>query len=174
METQKSRAEYFREYDQKNPNQKRERNKRWREKNRDKKKEIDARYRAEHQEALQEYQKNRPNPQKDKETREIYRKNNQDYFNTYQRNYRAKLRLKAIELLGGKCVECGFSDWRAMQIDHINGGGHKERKAAKSPSDYYKNIVASVEQGLNEYQLLCANCNQIKRYIRDENPRKRM
>src|SRR5438094_515100 len=44
------------------------------------------------------------------------------------RNYRAKLRDDFLLVFGGKCVRCGFSDKRALQIDHVNGDGYIERK----------------------------------------------
>jgi hypothetical protein len=85
---------------------------------------------------------------------------------SYSKNYYLEGRKKLIELMGGKCVKCNFSDWRALQIDHINGKGGKEIKEHQNNgtlSQYYKNIELSFLAGLNEYQLLCANCNWIKR-----------
>jgi hypothetical protein len=78
-------------------------------------------------------------------------------------------RLSIINLLGGKCVRCGFSDPRALQIDHINGGGEKELKGFKhNTTAYYKYILDIIQSGKNkEYQLLCANCNMIKRHVFD-------
>lgn len=65
-----------------------------------------------------------------------------------------------LSLLGGKCVRCGFADLRALQIDHKNGNGHRE---AKTIGHY--GIRNKILQGdINDYQLLCANCNWIKRY----------
>ncbi len=83
----------------------------------------------------------------------------------YAREWRARVRKSVIERFGGKCAECGFSDWRALQIDHINGGGNQERMLATSPHAYYKAIIASEDR---RYQILCPNCNQIKRYVRGE------
>jgi hypothetical protein len=59
----------------------------------------------------------------------------------------------------------GCTDTEILHIDHINGGGHQERKAIKSPSVYYKTIL---EDATDKYQLLCANCNWKKRYERGE------
>ena len=72
--------------------------------------------------------------------------------------YRRKQRLAAIAILGGVCKKCGFSDVRALQIDHINGGGVKE----------LKKVIRSVLNKENKYQLLCANCNWIKRVLNKE------
>ena len=71
-----------------------------------------------------------------------------------------RLRERAIELLGGKCVLCDFSDPRALQIDHIHGGGGKEQRRMAE-----RNVVAGRTK---MYQLLCANCNAIKRIERGE------
>lgn len=60
--------------------------------------------------------------------------------------------------LGGKCVRCGFSDSRALQLDHINGGGLRDKR---STATRYRQILSGKSVG--EFQLLCANCNWIKR-----------
>jgi hypothetical protein len=75
-----------------------------------------------------------------------------------------KYKIIVFELLGGKCICCGFSDPRGFQIDHINGGGHRQRGGMNMYS-FYKFVLAHPE----EFQLLCANCNQIKRLENKEN-----
>lgn len=75
-----------------------------------------------------------------------------------------KYRLKAIMILEPVCIECGFTDIRALQIDHINGGGTQERKEEHNYITY-KRIASGDTEG---YQVLCANCNWIKRSIRGE------
>lgn len=112
-----------------------------------------------------------------------YRRNwyleNREHVNEYNKNNYAiniesrrvtrkynnkKNRLEIIELLGGVCKHCGFSDTRALQIDHVNGGGTKERKSfGHSASSLFRKVRESIEAGSFEYQLLCANCNWIKR-----------
>ena len=64
--------------------------------------------------------------------------------------------------MGGKCVSCGFSDYRALQIDHINSDGKQERNLMNR-RDYYPNVLASFLAKEGRYQLLCCNCNWIKR-----------
>lgn len=67
--------------------------------------------------------------------------------------------------MGGRCKNCGFSDERALQIDHINGGGVKEKKNVKTNYNSFllKQIQEDKEQFIKKYQLLCANCNWIKK-----------
>jgi hypothetical protein len=74
-------------------------------------------------------------------------------------------RLRCIAFMGGECIRCGFSDPRALQIDHIEGGGMKEWAAIGGLG-----IVKRVLAGAPGYQLLCANCNWIKRHENDEVP----
>jgi hypothetical protein len=71
-------------------------------------------------------------------------------------------------MLGGKCVHCGFSDKRALQIDHINGGGSAENRIY-GPQRY----VNYLKNGCSGLQLLCANCNQIKKWESKELPHKK-
>jgi hypothetical protein len=71
-----------------------------------------------------------------------------------------KERQEIIQLLGGRCVRCGFEDVRALQVDHRYGDGADERRDY-SGAAYYRHILRSLHTG--RYQLLCANCNAIKR-----------
>lgn len=80
------------------------------------------------------------------------------------RRLRAIKRQALLDELGGKCVKCGFDDYRALHIDHINGGGSKEQRDVPSLSARYKLIRAHPER----YQLLCANHNAIKMYENNE------
>jgi hypothetical protein len=78
---------------------------------------------------------------------------------------RAKaLRLAVLAAFGWKCIRCGFDDLRALQVDHMNGGGCQERKRLRNQAAFNKKVLAD-QTG---YQLLCANCNWIKRHERNE------
>jgi hypothetical protein len=88
------------------------------------------------------------------------------------REWQQNLRNSLLALLGNKCVRCGFSDPRALQIDHVRGGGIKEIKLiGHSRIKYLKFLIAQITSGSNDYQLLCANCNWIKRTKNNENLR---
>ena|SRR3972149_6273505 len=92
-------------------------------------------------------------------------KNPPGYWRLHNRKNQAKLRKKVIEKLGGKCVECGFSDTRALHIDHINSGGTLLNKTT-AWHKRYKAILNDTNK--EEVQLLCANCNFIKRFEKNE------
>ena len=80
---------------------------------------------------------------------------------------REELRRTVVAHLGDKCCRCGFSDHRALQIDHINGGGHKDRKSMCERAFLAKVLTAPS----GEFQILCANCNWIKRLQNQEQRR---
>lgn len=75
-----------------------------------------------------------------------------------------KLRQAVLDVLGGQCLRCGFIDSRALQIDHVHGGGTQERKRLKNPQSFYNKVL----RDQSGYQLLCANCNWIKKHEQQE------
>lgn len=77
------------------------------------------------------------------------------------------IRTAIRKLLGDKCNTCGFNDVRALQIDHVNGGGNKLRKQY-GEMVHNRMILESLINGSKDYQLLCANCNWIKRHTNKE------
>lgn len=82
------------------------------------------------------------------------------------RDYNTRRRQELLDFMGGKCVRCGFDDARALQVDHVNGGGTKEWARVNSPARR-----AMIKANPGRYQLLCANCNWIKKHEKDETPR---
>ena len=70
-----------------------------------------------------------------------------------------KERLYAV-LGGAACRRCSFSDRRALQIDHVDGNGNSHRKEYPIGSTRFYRYV---EEHPAEFQILCANCNWIKR-----------
>ncbi len=85
-------------------------------------------------------------------------------INNNRRHKLQTIRAAIIFLFNARCSRCGFSDIRALQIDHINGGGNKERDFNKIDStSYYMGILKKLLVGSTEYRLLCANCNWIKK-----------
>ena len=54
---------------------------------------------------------------------------------------------------------CNFYDIRALEIDHVQGDGWRDRQYY-SGNSYYKLILNDLWTG--RYTLLCANCHRIK------------
>lgn len=65
------------------------------------------------------------------------------------------LRAAVLKFLGGVC-RCGFSDPRALQIDHVHGGGTRVMRSTVHET-FYRSILRGERSGL--VRLLCATCN---------------
>lgn len=70
-------------------------------------------------------------------------------------------KLKALDLLGGKCVVCGYKNPLALCFDHINGDGYLSSKSARSGS--VPLILRLGDNAKYSFQILCCNCNMIKK-----------
>ena len=89
------------------------------------------------------------------------------YYKDYRRSVSKLLKQQVVDWFGGKCMMCGYDkDIRALQIDHINGDGHIQRKNSPMGNyTFYRHILKIKGKG---FQLLCANCNQIKKFENNE------
>jgi len=134
---------------------------RYRNEHREQEREKSRRYRAKHLDEINEHQRKYRAENKGKRSKylKIYRLEHKD-------TRRADARLEIIVMLGGKCTRCGFDDVRALQVDHVNGNGNKQRK--RLGNSIYMIMLEDIKNGSQEYQILCANCNWIKRYEKNE------
>lgn len=94
-----------------------------------------------------------------------YQRAHPDYHRLKEKEYYDRAKTDTLTHYGfGKlvCVRCGFSDIRALTIDHINSGGSRDRKAGKIPGGglFYAWLR---RKGYPEgYMTLCMNCQFIK------------
>ena len=94
----------------------------------------------------------------------IYQERHPDFIRQLKRDRIKRVKTEVYRLLGNKCVRCGFDDIRALQIDHVNGRGNLERqKKGRGGTNFYFFLLKELHNGSKEYQILCANCNWIKR-----------
>ena len=76
-----------------------------------------------------------------KATRKRYRLNREKILLRHKL-YRQKRRRLVIDKYGGKCVCCGETKLEFLSMDHVNGGGTKERlKMKSSTTEFYRQIV---------------------------------
>jgi len=99
-----------------------------------------------------------------------WRRKNKDKVRAYEHQHRGAQALRQVArrvrqresvfaVLGHTCARCGFTDKRALQFDHINGGGSQDFAQRQSSKAYFQSIIDRPGQ----FQVLCANCNSIKR-----------
>lgn len=110
------------------------------------------------------------NPEKVQADRVRYREEHKEWLRDRHAKQRFETKASIVEKLGGCCKRCGFSDQRALQFDHIYGGGTEERKS--NGFDWWSWIKKLDSMSLSELeekiQILCANCNQIKKVEENE------
>lgn len=70
--------------------------------------------------------------------------------------HRRNKRRRIFNALGDVCSCCGESRKELLAIDHINGGGKQHRKQRN------QQVYSDVLKSLQDYQLLCHNCNMSK------------
>lgn len=107
--------------------------------------------------------------EKYKERREIYEnsENRKQWKKTYQstpeykektnirnRNRIERLWNEVLIFYGNRCECCGESNISFLTLDHINGGGSKERMGSTTTLQ-----KAVDEKDKNKYRILCYNCN---------------
>jgi len=98
-----------------------------------------------------------------------YYEKNKEHHKKISNNTNNKIRRTLLQKLGMKCIKCGFSDERILQIDHKEGGGLKEIKKFKTNYGMYKYYLDHPELIQLKLQTLCPNCNWIKRIELHEN-----
>lgn len=107
------------------------------------------------------------------EVQREYRESNRQKLREFSQRYHREIKLKALRHYSKNgsepvCKECGFSDIRALSIDHILGGGaqHRLKVGVKTGTHFYHWLK---KQGYPEgYQVLCMNCQFIKRHTNKE------
>jgi hypothetical protein len=88
------------------------------------------------------------------------------YFSAWERKRQSQWRTRLLMFMGGECTKCQNNDYRVLQIDHVHGGGSKDRR--ENPVSSAFNMAKKVFAKPDDFQLLCANCNWIKRYDNHE------
>jgi len=143
-------------------------------------KEVRANYRATHKQenkAYREKNKERIKKQRDgyyQKNREAiiqrtktYHDENLAWYTKYHKEWYQKVRLEVLARVDPdmKCAMCGCADTRFLEVNHIRGGGNKERKGYKNDShDVGHNMILLIhngKRGIEDLNLLCRACNSI-------------
>jgi hypothetical protein len=114
----------------------------------------------------------------DKTYREAHREQLRLYFRKYWRQNKERLRernkgqqaryyaLMRSTVLSHYsptlvCQRCGYSDIRALTIDHINGDGKHRQNQKNSGHHLYRKL--QLQNFSPGFQVLCQNCQAVKR-----------
>lgn len=108
-------------------------------------------------------------PEKLRHSRQKYRRSEKGKI-TNRRALKADAeKVKAVVLAhyGGKC-RCGFSDSRALSIDHVAGNGRSHLRSLKLNGGraFYRWLIRNAFP--KGFRVLCMNCQWIKRFQHNE------
>lgn len=108
----------------------------------------------------------------DAERRKAWDKENPERVKQTRLDDRLRVRYDVFNHYGMKCACCGESRWQFLTIDHINGGGNKQRIELGMKGHKFHRWLR--RQGYPEgYRTLCYNCNCVRGhlgYCPHENP----
>jgi len=78
----------------------------------------------------------------------------------WERATRQELRAKALRVYGGdppKCACCGETNELFLVLDHVDGGGKRDRDQHKGLG-YYRGLITERRSNI---RVLCSNCNSV-------------
>lgn len=74
-----------------------------------------------------------------------------------------RLRMRVISAYGGACACCGETNYEFLAIDHVGGGGARERRTVPALSGTYSFCKHIEALGFPScYRVLCHNCNMAR------------
>lgn len=164
---------YYRQYCLKHPDKVKARHKKYKQENKDKIRSSSRIYYLKNKERIDEYRKRYDsiNAQRIAIRKHAYYRLVKDHITTRSREYsktsKEKWKETLLSLLGNRCGVCGYSDTLALQFDHITGGGSKEMRSM-TRNGMIRMYVNNPELAKQKLQVLCANCNWIKRHEKQE------
>ena len=78
---------------------------------------------------------------------------------------------KIYQIFDNRCSNCGFNNISCLTLDHKDGKGRKERKTRFGGYyiRFYKYYSTHSEEAKQKLELLCFNCNLVKKHLNNEN-----
>jgi hypothetical protein len=89
-----------------------------------------------------------------------YREQQPEKHRAQSRAAKTRLRASLVATYGAECALCGFSDQRALTLDHILNNGAAERAELGERGVYRRALLPDFR---HEYRILCMNCQFIAR-----------
>jgi hypothetical protein len=87
-----------------------------------------------------------------------FKEDNPEEYRKRQTEHARRCRTRVMESLGNRCECCGETTPQFLAIDHINGGGNKDRHTTGG-AGFYNKVYKNVISGKHDYRILCHNCN---------------
>ena len=81
-----------------------------------------------------------------------------------KRNQNFKRRIRVVEMLGGKCVDCGNNNFRVLQLDHKLLLRRPRVNNGKTVGTGLVNQILCGKVDKDTIELRCANCHVIRTY----------
>lgn len=95
--------------------------------------------------------------------------NNREQLNKDQRVWRHRLKIEVLTYYSMgeelQCARCGIKDIDVLCLDHIEGGGRKDRQKRDTVGGYKLYQQLKRESFPAGYQTLCFNCNIKKKIV---------
>jgi hypothetical protein len=134
-------------------------NRLWREKNKERHNACKRKWQLEHREYLNKWHREwrKKNHERLRQIEKRRYEKHKIKRCMQQRKRHAERRLKILEHYGRRCICCGETQIEFLSIDHVNGGGYKERKD-RGIFGLYQYIIKNNYP--DRFRILCHNCNQ--------------
>lgn len=112
-----------------------------------------------------EFSKNRAKSSGHQDECKACRKTFRHASSQYHKAHKLIVKREIMEHYGGcKCAVCGFSDIRALTIDHIDNNGAAHRREIGELTGHRFYLWLRRNGHPVGFQVLCANCQFIKHY----------
>lgn len=111
---------------------------------------------------------NNKNPEKNKQYQDTYARTHRQERRDKERVWRQKIKIEVLGFYSDgipECNSCGITDLRVLSIDHLENNGGKHRKEVMSANKGGSRFYAWLKKNNypKSYQVLCMNCQFIKR-----------
>ena len=89
--------------------------------------------------------------------KKFYNKNPKAYYQKNRKHHTKKRYfIQRFKKIHGKCVDCGITDWRVLEFDHIKG----DKKF--NIGEYQRFGMELLKEEIRKCEVRCANCHRIK------------
>lgn len=96
------------------------------------------------------------------------KQDNKEFYSAQSKKWRTNWKSKLYDILGRKCVRCGYDeDLVCLQFDHIDGDRKNDKKYYGGMHSYCRYYALRPEEARQTLQVLCVSCNWLKRNLED-------